>query len=302
MLADLVRSAGAEVLTERGLDTAALPAEIIVRRPRNPRHGDYATGMALQVAPRVGLAPLELAGALADRLAREPALDTVEVATPGFLNLRLAPAAGYGVVADILEQGTRYGGADRVELTAGDPLTRVNEVTGAPVTEQDLAALVGQDEARYALLRCPPGSVHIDEDLLRTQRPNNPCYLVRYAHARLASVSRGAQRLAIDPALGTAASDAKLTDDHTAELVRILAEWPEVCETAANRSEPHRIARYLEDLARACHAFADTCQLLPKGDEPSSEGHTARVRLCLAVKQVMANGLRLLGVSAPEWM
>jgi arginyl-tRNA synthetase len=93
-----------------------------------------------------------------------------------------------------------------------------------------------------------------------------------------------------------------LTHDKEGALVRSLGEFPRVLKTAAALREPHRVCRYLEDLAGDYHRFYDSCRVLPQGDEEPNELHTARLALCQATRQVIANGLAILGVSAPERM
>lgn len=118
MLADLVRSFADDVLTRRGLDPAVLPAAVAVRRPRDPRRGDYATNVALQTAPKAGIEPRRFAGWLAEALATSPAVDTAEVADPGFVNLRLVPGVRAQLVRQILEAPRLV---DRPEPASPDP-------------------------------------------------------------------------------------------------------------------------------------------------------------------------------------
>ena len=108
-LAELLRGTAAAVLTEHGLDAAALPATVVVERPRNPEHGDYATNLALQVGKKAGANPREFAGWLAAALAEADGIAAAEVAGPGFVNLRIETAAQGAIVADIIAAGTGYG-------------------------------------------------------------------------------------------------------------------------------------------------------------------------------------------------
>ena len=108
-LADVVMAAAAAVLTDRDLDRSVLPAAAGVERPRNPGHGDYASNLALQVARKAGLPPRVLAQAIADKLTGDPAIQSVEIAGPGFLNIRLVPAAAGTVAGAVVEQGDAYG-------------------------------------------------------------------------------------------------------------------------------------------------------------------------------------------------
>ncbi|MCC8250999.1 arginine--tRNA ligase [Saccharothrix luteola] len=542
-LAELVRATAVDVLSTRGLDPAALPTAVTIERPRNPEHGDYATNVALQTAKKVGVTSRDLAGWLADALTGTDAISSVEVAGPGFLNLRLAADAQGAIVRDVLKAGDAYGRGDqfagtRINLefvsanptgpihlggtrwaAVGDALGRVlaangGEVTreyyfndagaqidrfvrsliaaakgepapedgyaggyigdiaaevlrqepgaltaedshevfrrigvtlmfeeikkdlhdfgtdfdvffhedslhksgsvtkaveqlknsgalyfdngawwlrstefgddkdrvviksdgdpayiagdiaylvdkrsrgfdlciymlgadhhgyigrlkaaasalgddpasvevligqmvnlvseGVPVrmskragnviTMQDLVDAVGVDAARYAMTRSSAdSSLDIDLDLLRKRSNDNPVFYVQYAHARLSSVLRNAADLGVTP--GEAVEE--LTHDREGDLIRTIGEFPRVVATAGELREPHRVARYLEELAGTYHRFYEACRVLPRGDEETTELHRARLSLCAATRQVFANGLALLGVSAPERM
>jgi len=550
VLADLVRSTATAVLTERGADPAVLPEKVTVERPRNPEHGDYATNVALQVAKKAGMAPRDLAQAIADRLAQADSVASAEVAGPGFLNVRLAADAQAELVKQVLTAGERYGhgdayagveinlefvsanptgplhlggtrwaavgdvlgrvlaaqgakvtreyyfndagaqidrfvaslvaaakgepapedgyagayiseiaaevvrqqpdvlslpeserdetfrklgvqlmfdeikrslhkfgthfdvffhedslhrsgavtdvverlkssnllyakdnawwirssefgddkdrvviksdgapayiaadiaylqdklsrgfdlciymlGADHhgyigrlkaaasalgkdpevvevmigqlVNLVSGGEPVRMSKRAGTVVTMDDLVDAVGVDAARYELTRYSVDSnIDVDLDLLRKHSNENPVYYVQYAHARLASLLRNAADLGIE--LTDDAGDVELgLLDHPREgdLIRTIGEFPTVVRRAAELREPHRIARYLEQLASAYHKFYDACRVLPQGDESATPLTHARLALCAAARQVLANGLGLLGVSAPERM
>jgi arginyl-tRNA synthetase len=542
-LAELVRATAVDVLSSRGLDPAALPTAVTVERPRNPEHGDYATNLALQTAKKVGVTSRDLAGWLADALTGTDAISSVEVAGPGFLNLRLAADAQGAIVRDVLAAGEAYGRGDqftgtRINLefvsanptgpihlggtrwaAVGDALGRVLAANGAEVTReyyfndagaqidrfvrsliaaakgepapedgyaggyigdiaaevlrqqpgalaaedshevfrrigvtlmfeeikkdlhdfgtdfdvffhedslhrsgavakavdqlkgsgalyfdngawwlrstefgddkdrvviksdgdpayiagdiayladkrsrgfdlciymlgadhhgyigrlkaaasalgddpasvevligqlvnlvsegkpvrmskragtvitmQDLVDAVGVDAARYAMTRSSAdSSLDIDLDLLRKRSNDNPVFYVQYAHARLCSVQRNAADLGVTP--GDAVD--LLTHDREGDLIRTIGEFPRVVATAGELREPHRVARYLEELAGTYHRFYEACRVLPRGDEETTELHRARLSLCGATRQVFANGLALLGVTAPEQM
>ncbi|MFE2752206.1 arginine--tRNA ligase [Actinosynnema sp. NPDC059335] len=542
-LAELVRATAVDVLSARGLDTAALPTAVTVERPRNPEHGDYATNLALQTAKKVGVPPRDLAGWLAEALTGTDAISSVEVAGPGFLNLRLAADAQGAIVRDVLKAGEAYGRGEQLAGTrinlefvsanptgpihlggtrwaaVGDALGRIlaangGEVTreyyfndagaqidrfvrsliaaakgepapedgyaggyvsdiaaevlrqepgalsaedshevfrrigvglmfeeikkdlhdfgtdfdvffhedslhksgavtkaveqlkdsgalyfengawwlrstefgddkdrvviksdgdpayiagdiaylvdkrsrgfdlciymlgadhhgyigrlkaaasalgddpasvevligqmvnlvsdgkpvrmskraGTVITMQDLVDAVGVDAARYAMTRSSvDSSLDIDLDLLRKRSNDNPVFYVQYAHARLSSVLRNAADLGVTP--GDAAD--LLVHDREGDLIRTLGEFPRVVATAGELREPHRVARYLEELAGTYHRFHEACRVLPRGDEETTELHRARLSLCAATRQVFANGLALLGVTAPERM
>ena len=549
VLADLVRSAAVDVLTARGLDVSVLPDAVTVERPRNPEHGDYATNLAMQVAKKAGVAPRDLAGWLAEEIGSREGIAAVEVAGPGFLNLRLAADAQAGIVRDVLSAGPAFGRGDRYRglkvnlefvsanptgpihlggtrwaavgdalgrvlaaqgaevtreyyfndagaqidrfvrsliaaakgeqapedgyggdyiaeiaqqvLTAepdaldqpvdarhetfrrigvglmfeqikqslhefgtdfdvffhedslhssgavqrsveqlketghlypadgawwlrstefgddkdrvviksdGDPAyiagdiaylrdkrsrgfdlclymlgadhhgyisrlkaaaaafdddpdsvevligqlvnlvrdgkpVRMSKRAGTVVTLEDLVEAVGVDAARYSLSRSSVDSaVDIDLDLISKRSNENPVYYVQYAHARLSSLQRNAASLGIERGPVEQADLSLLTHEREGDLIRTLGEFPRVVRSAAELREPHRIARYLEDVASAYHKFYDACRVLQPGDDQASPLTVARLQLCEAARQVLANGLALLGVSAPEQM
>jgi arginyl-tRNA synthetase len=545
-LALLLRATAARVLERRGLDTGVLPEQVVVERPRNPEHGDYATNLALQVGKKAGVDPRELAGWIAAALAEAVGVDSAEVAGPGFLNVRLSAQAQGAVVAVVLTEGSAYGhgtamagtrvnlefvsanptgplhiggarwaavgdalgrilaaegaevtreyyfndagaqidrfvrsllaaalgeptpedgyagayiaeiaaevlrahpdalalpaadrhetfravgvglmfdeiraklhefgtdfdvyfhekslfdsgavekavdtlkasgslyfedgawwlrstefgddkdrvvvksngesayiagdiayfqdkrargfdlciymlGADHhgyigrlkaaasafgddpdtvevmigqmVNLRSGGTTVKMSKRAGTIVTLDDLVEAVGVDAARYALIRSSVDSnIDIDLDVWAAQSNDNPVFYVQYAHARLSALLRSAGELGITwdaPELGL------LTHEREGALVRTLGELPRVVASASELREPHRVARYLEELAGTYHRFYDSCRVLPQGDEEPAPLHSARLALCAATRQVLGTGLGLLGVSAPERM
>ncbi|MFG1890162.1 arginine--tRNA ligase [Micromonospora sp. NPDC049051] len=551
-LAEVVLSAAHAVFTERGLDRSALPERTVVERPRNPEHGDYASTLALQLSKKVGVAPRELATALADQLGRAPGVKSVEIAGPGFLNIRLDAAAAGQLARVIVEAGEEYGRSDRLAgqrmnlefvsanptgpvhiggvrwAAVGDALSRllratgaevgteyyfndagsqidrfarsllaaakgepapedgyagayINEIAdavrgirpdvlelddaaaqevfrvegvqlmfaeiksslrgfgvefdtyfnekdlhdrgeldlalqrlreqgrvfesdgatwlrttdfgddkdrvlrksngewtyfaadcayyldkrergfdrvvimlgadhhgyigrmkamaacfgddpersleiligqlvnlvrdGAPVrmskragtvvTLEDLVDAIGVDAARYALARYSSDSpIDIDVELWTRATRDNPVYYVQYVAARTASVGRNAAEVGLTRGDAEAFRPELLGHEKENELLKALAEFPAVVAAAAELRGPHRVARYLEELAGAYHRFYDepSCRILPRGDEKVTDGHRARLWLNDATRTVIANGLRLLGVSAPERM
>lgn len=545
-LADLLRSAATTVLDERGLDTSALPAAVTVERPRNPEHGDYATNVALQVAKKVGVAPRDLAGWLAEALVANDAIAAAEIAGPGFVNLRIAADAQGTIVANILDAGETYGNsdaqgthtinlefvsanptgpihiggtrwaavgdalgrlltrqgatvtreyyfndhgaqidrfvrsliasaegkeapedgyagdyiadiakqvttqrpdaltlpeperaevfreigvdlmfthikeslhefgtdfdvfthedsmhtsgrvqeaiaqlrktgniyekdgaswlrssnfgddkdrvviksdgnpayiagdiayyldkrergfdlciymlgadhhgyiarlkavaaalgydADSVEVLIGQMVNlvrdgqpvRMSKRAGTVITLDDLVDAIGVDAARYALIRSSVDtSIDIDLELWASASSENPVYYVQYAHARLSALARNAADLGLQ--YSTEHLEL-LTHEKEGALIRGLGEFGRILQNAAVLREPHRVARYLEDIAGDYHRFYDSCRVLPQGDETPGDLHAARLALCLATRQVIANGLDILGVSAPERM
>lgn len=545
-LADLLRSAATTVLDERGLDTSALPAAVTVERPRNPEHGDYATNVALQVAKKVGVAPRDLAGWLAEALVANDAIAAAEIAGPGFVNLRIAADAQGTIVANILNAGETYGNSDaqgthtiNLEFVSANPTgpihiggtrwaavgdalgrlltrqgatvtreyyfndhgaqidrfvrsliasaegkeapgdgyagdyiadiakqvttqrpdalslpeperaevfreigvdlmfthikeslhefgtdfdvfthedsmhtsgrvqeaiaqlrktgniyekdgaswlrssnfgddkdrvviksdgnpayiagdiayyldkrergfdlciymlgadhhgyiarlkavaaalgydaesvevligqmvnlvrdgqpVRMSKRAGTVITLDDLVDAIGVDAARYALIRSSVDtSIDIDLELWASASSENPVYYVQYAHARLSALARNAADLGLQ--YSTEHLEL-LTHEKEGALIRGLGEFGRILQNAAVLREPHRVARYLEDIAGDYHRFYDSCRVLPQGDETPGDLHAARLALCLATRQVIANGLDILGVSAPERM
>ena len=545
-LAELLRSTAAAVLTEHGLDPAALPAAVTVERPRNPEHGDYATNLALQVGKKAGANPREFAGWLATALTDADGIAAAEVAGPGFVNLRIETAAQGVIIADIAAAGAEYGhsgllagrsinlefvsanptgpihiggtrwaavgdalgrllatqgarvvreyyfndhgtqidrfvssliaaakseptpedgyagayindiaaqvlaqasevmslpeaqqretfraigvdlmfshiksslhafgtdfdvythedsmhtsgrvdqaiaklrengaiyekdgatwlrttefgddkdrvviksdgapayiaadlayyldkrqrgfdlciymlGADHhgyiarlkaaaaalgddhdtVEVLIGQLVNlvrdgqpvRMSKRAGTVITLDDLVEAIGTDAARYALIRSSVDSpIDIDLALWSSASAENPVYYVQYAHARLCALARNAAELGLAPDLSHLK---ELGHDKEGALIRTLGDYPRVLQSAAALREPHRVCRYLEDLAGDYHRFYDSHRVLPQGDESAGDVHRARLALCAATRQVIANGLDILGVSAPERM
>ncbi len=184
----------------------------------------------------------------------------------------------------------------------GQPL-RMSKRAGTVITLADLVEAVGADAARYALARASVDQqIDLDLDLWSTAASDNPVFYVQYAHARIASLLRGAADLGID--LGTAETvDATpLAHPREVDLLRAVAEFPRVVTAAAELRAPHRVARYLEELAGTYHRFYDACRVLPRGDEEATPTTVARLWLCAATAQVLRNGLTVLGVHAPERM
>jgi arginyl-tRNA synthetase len=545
-LAELLKITASAVLAEHALDVSALPATVTVERPRIPEHGDYASNLAMQLGKKVGVNPRELAGWLAEALARAAGVASAEVAGPGFINLRLEASAQAKVVNDVIDAGDRFGhseelagrkinlefvsanptgpihiggtrwaavgdalgrllttqgadvvreyyfndhgaqidrfansliaaakgeptpedgyagtyindiaaqvlqkapdalslpaaqmhhtfreigvdmmfthikaslhefgtdfdvytheesmhtsgrvdqaiarlretgniyekdgaswlrtsafgddkdrvviksdgkpayiagdlayyldkrqrgfdlciymlGADhhgyiaRLKAAAAafgdDPATvevligqmvnlvrdgqpvRMSKRAGTVITLDDLVDALGVDAARYSLIRSSVDTaIDIDLALWSSASNENPVYYVQYAHARLSALARSAAELGLIPDTGHLEL---LSHDKEGALLRTIGEFPRVLDAAASLREPHRICRYLEDLAGDYHRFYDSCRVLPQGDEQPADLHVARLALCQATRQVIANGLAILGVSAPERM
>ncbi|HKS43724.1 MAG TPA: arginine--tRNA ligase [Amycolatopsis sp.] len=188
-----------------------------------------------------------------------------------------------------------------VNLVSDGKPVRMSKRSGTVITMEDLVEAVGVDAARYELCRYSVDSgLDVDLDLLRKHSNDNPVYYVQYAHARLASVQRNAADLGLE--LDVNADLGLLTLPREGDLIRTIGEFPKVLRKAAELREPHRLARYLESLASAFHKFYDVARVLPQGDEEATPLTFARLALCGSARQVLANGLGLLGVSAPERM
>ncbi len=189
-----------------------------------------------------------------------------------------------------------------VKIMEGGEEVKLSKRAGTIITLEELVEKVGVDAARYTLIRYPVDTPMVmDIDVLKRNTNENPVYYVQYAHARIAAVLRNAHELKISTELKDFDSS-QLTHDRENELLGVLAQFPRVIATAAELRHPHRVARYLEELAGVYHGFYADCRVLPMGDENPSSLHTARLLLCASTKQVIANGLTLLGVSAPERM
>ncbi|MDH6281457.1 arginine--tRNA ligase [Prescottella agglutinans] len=214
----------------------------------------------------------------------------------GYIGRLKAAAAAFGDDPDTVEVMI----GQMVNLVRAGVAVKMSKRAGTVITLDDLVEAIGVDAARYSLVRSSVDqSIDIDLELWTSTSNENPVYYVQYAHARLCSIARNAADL------GLSSQDANLgllTHDREGDLIRTIGEYPRVVAKAAELREPHRIARYLEELAGTYHRFYDACRILPQGDEEATDLTTARLALCDASRQVLANGLELLGVSAPERM
>ena len=189
-----------------------------------------------------------------------------------------------------------------VKIMEGGQEVKLSKRAGTIITLEELVEKVGVDAARYTLIRYPVDTPMVmDVDVLKRNTNENPVYYVQYAHARIAAVLRNAADLNISLDLNTL-DTSQLIHDRENDLLGKLAEFPRILATAAELRQPHRVARYLEDLAGTYHGFYADCRVLPMGEENPTPLHTARLLLCTSTKVVIANGLDLLGVSAPERM
>jgi arginyl-tRNA synthetase len=187
-----------------------------------------------------------------------------------------------------------------VNLVRDGVPVRMSKRAGTVITLDDLVEAIGVDAARYSLIRSSVDTpIDIDLALWSSASNENPVYYVQYAHARLSALARNAADLGVTPATDHLEL---LTHEKEGTLIRNVGEFPRVLKTAAALREPHRVSRYLEDLAGDYHRFYDSCRVLPQGDEAPNDLHAARLALCQATRQVIANGLAILGVTAPERM
>ncbi|WP_251453174.1 arginine--tRNA ligase [Microbacterium sp. Marseille-Q6648] len=177
---------------------------------------------------------------------------------------------------------------------------RLSKRAGNIIEMDDLREWLGTDALRYSLARYPADSpLTLDPELLRKRTNDNPVFYVQYAHARTHNVARnaadsGVDRSEFEPAL--------LQHDTESALLGALQEFPRTVAFAAEVREPHRVARYLEELAALYHRWYDNCRVIPQGDDPVESVHRTRLWLNDATGQVLRNGLDLLGVDAPERM
>ena len=184
-------------------------------------------------------------------------------------------------------------------LRDGEPL-RMSKRAGTVVSLEDLVEAVGVDAGRYALVRSSIDStIDIDLDLWSRKTSDNPVFYVQYGHARTHQVARNAAASGVTRDVFDASL---LTHETESILLGVLAEFPRVVRQAAELREPHRVARYIEEVAGAYHRWYDNCRVTPLGDEPVGDVHRTRLWLNDSTGQVLRNGLGLLGVSAPERM
>jgi arginyl-tRNA synthetase len=189
-----------------------------------------------------------------------------------------------------------------VKMLKNGQEVRLSKRAGNIITLEDLVDEVGVDAARYTLTRYPvETSLTLDIDLLTSHTNDNPVFYVQYAHARISAVLRAAVEKGIDWQKNTF-NPAVLITSQEAELLGALSEFPRIVAASASLREPHRVARYLEELATAYHSFYSACRVLPMDGELVTDVTNARLLLCAATRQVVRNGLDLLGVGAPEKM
>ena len=216
----------------------------------------------------------------------------------------------HGYVQRLMAMCAAFGDEPRVNLQIligqmvnlvkdGQPM-RMSKRAGTVVTLEDLVEIVGTDAARYALVRSSTDSnLDVDLDVLQKRTNDNPVFYVQYAHARTHNVGRNAAASGVDR---SEFAPELLEHETESALLGALQEFPRVVAFAAEVREPHRIARYLEELAGLYHRWYDNCRVTPLGDQPVETLHRTRLWLNDATGQVLRNGLHLLGVQAPERM
>jgi arginyl-tRNA synthetase len=189
-----------------------------------------------------------------------------------------------------------------VKIIEGGEELKLSKRAGTIITLEELVEKVGIDAARYTLIRYPTDTPMVmDVDLLKKNTNDNPVYYVQYAHARICAVLRNAKDLGIDFGNDFYAPEL-LVHQQERELIGLLAEYPRIVASAGQMRQPHRVARFIEELAAQYHRFYNDCRVLPMGDEKPGKLNSTRATLSQATAQVIHNGLDLLGVSAPEKM
>jgi arginyl-tRNA synthetase len=189
-----------------------------------------------------------------------------------------------------------------VKIIEGGAELKLSKRAGTIITLEELVEKVGTDAARYTLIRYPTDTPMVmDVDLLKKNTNENPVYYVQYAHARICAVLRNAKELGINYGLDFYSPEL-LTHERERELIGLLAQYPKIVASSALMRQPHRVARYIEEVAGQYHRFYNDCRVLPLGDEKPTDLNSSRASLSLATAQVISNGLDLLGVSAPEKM
>ncbi|MEV0409794.1 ArgS-related anticodon-binding protein NrtL [Streptomyces sp. NPDC050448] len=284
---------------------AGVPERVVVERTRPGGVGDYATPVAFQVAKAAKTSPREVADVLARRLGRVPGIERVEITGPGFLNFVMDRLPADVLVRDVQARGLRYGFTTALELRArvvAEAVLRIElsqgrssaaPVRAAPVARRDgdVVAVYGGDAAAWAMLAVAPHETPAFDERLLVQDESNEFFRVRYAYARSRALVRNAAQLGFRSEPGE-------VDDDGGPLVRALADYPLVLEAAAHRRAPEQVVRFLVRAAGELLDFQHC--VLPKGDEKPSAAHRARLALAEAAGTVLAGGLALLGIDAPD--
>lgn len=217
----------------------------------------------------------------------------------GYIGRMYAMARAYGDTAGPGENMEILIG-QLVNLVRSGVPVRMSKRAGTVVTLEDLVDAVGVDAARYSLVRASVDTtLDLDLDLVASRTNDNPVYYVQYAHARTCSVASNAASHGVKREDGFAPG---LLDAVDSELLGTLARFPDVAAQSATLREPHRVARYLEEVAAAYHTWYGKARVTPRAKEEVADLHRTRLWVNDAAGVVLANGLGLLGVSAPERM
>jgi arginyl-tRNA synthetase len=219
---------------------------------------------------------------------------------PGPVAAAAKPVPAPGLATAPGAYAERAGVVEAHAAAPGGGLAPGQELAPAPQACAGAPPVLGADEIRWALLRPPCEDAPRLGAALLEQRDSNPLFRVRYAHSRTRAALRNAHDLGVRVESGAGASGDPYRHPAETELLGLIADYPRVVETAARRRAPDRLARHLERLADAYLRFQDECPALPKGDEKPSAAHAARIRLADATGLVLAGGLGLLGISAPD--
>ncbi|GGY33731.1 ArgS-related anticodon-binding protein NrtL [Streptomyces omiyaensis] len=303
----------------RAVDDGALrvdvPSRVAVEKARPGGVGEYASSVALSLARPAGRPALDVASVLKERLDGAAGILAVDITGPGFLNFTLCDDGAAGLVRAVLAAGTSYGHGDalagesvrfeppveaRASIVVGC-LTGLLRGQGAEVSTgtggerphvhpgTDDTARLGTDAARWRLLRAAPHDRPLDGAPLLVPHERNPLFRVRYAHSRARRLVVNGAQLGVLPAYTTEVAD---------PLVGLLRDHPGVLLAAARHRAPDRVARHLEAVADALLGFQHG--VLPLGDEKPSAAHRSRLALAEAAGTVLAGGLSVLGISAPD--
>ncbi|MEU9854977.1 ArgS-related anticodon-binding protein NrtL [Streptomyces sp. NPDC047974] len=303
----------------RAVDDGALrvdvPPRVKVEKARPGGVGEYASSVALSLARLAGRAALDVASLLKERLEGADGILAVDITGPGFLNFTLRPGGGAGLLAAVRAAGLSYGRGDglagkvvRFEAGREERASVVVECLVGLVRAQggdaavtgggervhvhpgtyDVEAL-GSDAARWRLLRAAPHDRPLDGAPLLVRHERNALFRVQYAHSRARRLLVNGRQLDVLPSYETDVED---------PLLGLVRDHPSVLLAAARHRAPDRVARHLEAVADALLGFQHT--VLPLGDEKPSAAHRSRLALAEAAGTVLAGGLSVLGISAPD--
>ncbi|MEU5976193.1 ArgS-related anticodon-binding protein NrtL [Streptomyces sp. NPDC047315] len=291
---------------EDGVLRVPVPQAVKVERPRPGGCGDYATNVALRLAGAAGQSPVAVARTLRERIAREPGIAGVEITGPGFLNITLDGGADRRRrdVEDAVEQVRAYAAhasvvhrGDRAAVWH-DTVALLRRTQGlGPAADVDVrnhpdtTDALGPDATRWAFLSVAAHDLSRPGTHLLRQHESNSLFTVRYAHARASALLRNAADLGFAPGAYAPGGD----DD---ELERAVVDQPGAVASAARLRAPDRLARHLVSTAEAL--LVSQHAVLPRGGEKPTAAHRSRLALAEAAGTVLAGGLSLLGISAPD--